>query len=605
MNIIVRTDSDGCALRPAITRRLTMRSLKRSRRIACVLATGALLLLLCTGLAAASPAARPQEPRAFPDVTGTYEGPEVRTFVCEEGTINDPLPSFLVIPTQQGQSFSGTLDFGEAILNGIVDMSGGLTGTYSFQDPVFSGGGTFTGQLSGDQIQLSLAGTISALGKTCTETLVVTATRSATTGPKADLSITAMASPSPVASGARIIYALTVTNAGPDDATNVLITQPTPVGITFASATSSQGQVQSPASGGQGPVIYSLGSLAKGATATVSLTGNVVAAAGATLVDSPFVTSSLLDPSLPNNSITISTPVAAPGTNNNVVAFAAFPTRKAPKPKNNPCSSFTVQNFGLTPMILTLDSIVRTGSDADSGRITDPNDTRFFSISLTNSDQSLTSLDIGSVLTLQSGHFQSFCAKFAALIPALAGKTTGLAASSVLPDSLTSKIVFRQTGGANVSIPIQSRVSTALVLVNLVNPRSQPEVIFTRSGNDITVSYAVFDSNLDVSRAKYEFLDSNGQVVAGPFEIDLIAPLQSVNLVKGQSFSVEQRFTGASSNPQVTGVRLTVFDGETNVSASSSGSELSISGSGMELMNRTGRVTTLYLPDVSLSPRVP
>ncbi len=278
--------------------------------------------------------------------------------------------------------------------------------------------------------------------------------------------------------------------------------------------------------------------------------------------------------------------------------------RKPPKPKNSPCSLFAIENVGFAPLVLTLDSIARTGSDVDSGRITEPNDPRFFSISLVNPDQSLTSLDIGGVLTLQPGQVQNLCAKFFALIPALAGKTSGLSAANVLPDTLTSKIVFRPNAGNNLSVPLLSRVSTALVLVNLADPRTPPEVSFTRSGNEITVSYAVFDSNLDVSRAKYELVDDSGQVVAGPFEIDLGAPIRSANLVKGQSFSVEQRFIGASSNPQVTGVRLTVFDGETSVSASSSGSKSSISAASIELMNRARRAT-LYLPDVTLDRQRP
>jgi hypothetical protein len=137
------------------------------------------------------------------------------------------------------------------------------------------------------------------------------------------------------------------------------------------------------------------------------------------------------------------------------------------------------------------------------------------------------------------------------------------------------------------------------VLVNLSNPRALPEVLFTKGGNDITVSYAVFDSNLDVNRAKYEFLDSSGQVVAGPFEIDLAASISSANLVRGQSFSVDQKFTGASSNPDVTGVRLTVFDGETSVGAPSPFSATSISAASVQLMKRGPRVR-LYLPDVKL-----
>jgi hypothetical protein len=38
-------------------------------------------------------------------------------------------------------------------------------------------------------------------------------------------------------------------------------------------------------------------------------------------------------------------------------------------------------------------------------------------------------------------------------------------------------------------------------------------------------------------------------------------------LVRGQSFTVDQPFTGANSHPEIAGVRVTVFDGETSVSA--------------------------------------
>ena len=290
--------------------------------------------------------------------------------------------------------------------------------------------------------------------------------------------------------------------------------------------------------------------------------------------------------------------ITIPG-NKTSLEFTADPKRKPPKPKNNPCSSFTVENTGSAPLILTLDSITRTGSSVDSGRITDPNDTRFFSVSLVNADQILTSLDIGAVLTLQPGQVQNLCARFVALIPALAGKTTGLAASNVLPDIVTSRIVFRQNAGANIAIPLLARVSTGVVLINVSNPRAVPEVLFTKSGNEITVSYGLFDSNLDVSRAKYEFLDSGGQVLAGPFEIDLTASISSANLLRGQSFAVDQKFTGANSNRRVTSVRLTVFDGETSVSAPSVSSVTSPGIASVQLMNRAKHVT-LYLPDVKL-----
>lgn len=291
--------------------------------------------------------------------------------------------------------------------------------------------------------------------------------------------------------------------------------------------------------------------------------------------------------------------------NKAAIEFAAVPpARKPPKAKKSPCSLFTVENIGFGPLVLTLDSISRTGTDVDNRRITDPNDTRFFSISRLNSDQSLTPLDIGGVLTLQPGQAQILCVKFAALLPAPAGKTTGLSASDVLPDTVTSKITFRQNAGANIAVPLIARVSTGVVLINPLNPRTPPTVTFARSGNDITVSYSVFDSNLDVSRAKYEFTDANGQVVAGPFEVDLAESIRAINLVRGQSFTVEQRFTGASGSSAITGVRVTVFDGETStVGDSSTASTKEISASSIKLLKKA-RGVALILPDVKLTPQL-
>ncbi|HZM87895.1 MAG TPA: HYR domain-containing protein [Blastocatellia bacterium] len=267
--------------------------------------------------------------------------------------------------------------------------------------------------------------------------------------------------------------------------------------------------------------------------------------------------------------------VTIPG-NKTVLEFTADPKRKPPKPKNNPCVFFTIDNVGFAPLSLTFVSLRRTGSDVTSGRITDPNDVnnapentpRFFTLFRVNADQSLTQLSTGQALApLQPGQGQLFCTKFAALIPGLAGKSTGLSAPDVLPNVLTSTITFVTSAGSSVEIPISARVSTGVELVNLTNRRAAPEVLFTRSGDEITVSYGVFDSNLDVTRAKYEFLNSSGQVVAGPFEIDLAGSISSANLVRGQSFRVDQRFTGGNSNPDATSVRVTVFDGETSASS--------------------------------------
>lgn len=295
--------------------------------------------------------------------------------------------------------------------------------------------------------------------------------------------------------------------------------------------------------------------------------------------------------------------------NTAAVEFAETkPTRKAPKPKNRSCELFMIENIGFAPLAFTFDSMVRTGSDVTNGRITDPNDVigiaeiaprRFFVLNSVNSDQTLIPLG-GTVLTLQPRQAQTFCVQFAAFIPALAGKTTGLAASDVLPDVVTSTITFRQNAGPNIAIPVLAHVATGVIFIDPKNPRRPPVVSFIRSSNDITVSYALFDSNLDVSRAKYEFLSGNGQVVAGPFEIDLAEPLRALNLTRGQSFSVEQRFTGASSNPEITAVRVTVFDGETSaVGVTSTASATPIKASSIQPMYHR-RGVTLHPTDMKI-----
>src|SRR5205814_6639509 len=53
------------------------------------------------------------------------------------------------------------------------------------------------------------------------------------------------------------------------------------------------------------------------------------------------------------------------------------PTRKPPKAKKNPCQIFAIQNIGFAPLVLTYDSILRTGSDVDSRKIINQDDTRY------------------------------------------------------------------------------------------------------------------------------------------------------------------------------------------------------------------------------------
>ena len=89
-----------------------------------------------------------------------------------------------------------------------------------------------------------------------------------TVTPAFDLAVASSSSPEPVAVGAPLTYTSLVTNLGPSDVTGVVVTNPIPAGCTFVSATTSKGTFANVA----GNVIFSIGGLTNGGTATVGVT---------------------------------------------------------------------------------------------------------------------------------------------------------------------------------------------------------------------------------------------------------------------------------------------------------------------------------------------
>ena len=83
----------------------------------------------------------------------------------------------------------------------------------------------------------------------------------------ADLSLTKTDSPDPVLAGELLTYTLTAHNAGPQDATGVTLTDTLPGGVTFDSATPSQGSC----SQASGTVTCALGTIADEGTATIQI----------------------------------------------------------------------------------------------------------------------------------------------------------------------------------------------------------------------------------------------------------------------------------------------------------------------------------------------
>ena len=135
----------------------------------------------------------------------------------------------------------------------------------------------------------ALTGTMTIAGSTFT---VNQSGRGAT----ADLAITKTNAPDPALVGTNLVYTLTVTNGGPDDARSVTVTDPLPTNVTFVSAISSQGTVSHLANSVSG----NLGTLTNGASATVTIL--VTPTAPGLLTNVASVSTSDTDTNSANNS---------------------------------------------------------------------------------------------------------------------------------------------------------------------------------------------------------------------------------------------------------------------------------------------------------------
>ena len=129
-----------------------------------------------------------------------------------------------------------------------------------------------------------------------------TTTENTTVGLPADLSVTKYDTPDPVTAGTTLTYAVTITNNGPADATGVTVTDTLPLGVTFGSATPSQGTCS-----GTSTVTCDLGTLSNGANATVTIA--VTPAAAGTITNTASVTATTFDPVPDNNTATEDTTV--------------------------------------------------------------------------------------------------------------------------------------------------------------------------------------------------------------------------------------------------------------------------------------------------------
>ena len=123
-------------------------------------------------------------------------------------------------------------------------------------------------------------------------------------GPTANLAIAKSDSPDPVIAGNQLTYTVTVSNAGPSDATGVVVSDTLPAGVTFVSTT---GCAEDP----NGVPTCTLGTIAASGSASYTITVDVDSGTLGTITNSATVSSTTTDPDTSNNTASENTTVIA------------------------------------------------------------------------------------------------------------------------------------------------------------------------------------------------------------------------------------------------------------------------------------------------------
>ncbi|MEM7053547.1 MAG: choice-of-anchor D domain-containing protein [Pseudomonadota bacterium] len=222
-------------------------------------------------------------------ITVTNNGPDDDPSV----SLTDSFPSELtctytsvVMGGASGNTAAGSGDLAETL-----DMPAGSTVTYTANcdiDSAAIGTVSNTATVSGS-IGDPLSGNDSATDET-------------SLSPSADLAITKSDSADPIVVGDTLVYTISVENLGPSDATNVVVSDTLPSGVTLVSTS---GCAQDPS----GTPSCDLGTVAAGGTVNFSISVVVDAGAGDSLSNTASVSSDASDPVTGNNEDTEDTDV--------------------------------------------------------------------------------------------------------------------------------------------------------------------------------------------------------------------------------------------------------------------------------------------------------
>ena len=232
--------------------------------------------------------------------------------------LTDNVPGVLMISTVTSSGTGTCLTTGQTIVCGIDPLAAAATWTITVKVsvPLGTPSGTVTNTAT-----VSGTGDTDPTNDSASETTTIGELVGAS-----DLTVTKTVDDDSPAEGDTLTYVVSVTNGGPDDATGVEITDALPAGLTFVSATASQGSYH--ASTG----VWSVGSLVVGETAGLQIRARVDGGTVGTTVTNRALVSAVDqgDPTPGDDDATA--PVAVveaaggPGVDDGGTAFTGFPS---------------------------------------------------------------------------------------------------------------------------------------------------------------------------------------------------------------------------------------------------------------------------------------
>ena len=300
-------------------------------------------------------------------ITVTNQGPDAVTgaFLSDQLDTGTTVISSVPAPTSRSRGVCSDLCIGPIAAGGSTQVQV----TVRLDTPSFStgngGGQTLnTATVTGDRPDSDVAN----------NSFVYTAQAGSL---QADVALNVTLTPLTIVNGQNFVYNLNVTNNGPDDAQNVVLTENLPPSASFLSAS------PAPTTNVSNVLTFNLGTVPSGQTVTVKLTMSPLTNVGNFVHNTASVTTTSIDSNTSNNSSTMDSVVASPDQSDlNVtiggptfsvsttgIAYTATITNNGPHTADN-----VVFNGGVTALdtIATLSAsqgTVSQASDAITGNL--------------------------------------------------------------------------------------------------------------------------------------------------------------------------------------------------------------------------------------------